>query len=221
MKKGTTLIWEILKVLLITLLSVSATDLAADPPSGDSFVIDGDSPGSTEGRPGGELRRYCGKRDHTYCSEACRKYFDDAYHRCREDCLGDRCVEKREAKKDPDVEKAQKSEDSRFCIELESEKCVQQCDSQGDSNRKLRCRRACLSDRCPNALPSDSSREALNPGSVACDRCKDSVKETCKQACIGGLAAGKGSFNGLMGFGCNIACAQAQCASKCPTIPLP
>lgn len=202
-----------MRILLCSLLLLL---LSTGPLSADSFVID--EPGSSSAdSKANDLRRYCGKEDSRRCSEQCRSYFDGAFHRCREDCLADRCVQKRETKKS----EADEQDDSRFCIELESETCVKNCAAEDNSARRARCRRECLISRCPSALRSDASKEAMTPGSVACERCKEKVKELCKQSCLGGMAAGGSNYNGLVGFGCNIACTKAQCASSCPVIEFP
>jgi len=158
----------------------------------------------------------CGSEDRFVCGERCRTEFDDAHRRCRDRCLGERCVEPVAPGGGDGGLPSGRSGGTDLCIEGESAECGATCESEAAPERRARCRLACLVRLCPGSNRADIADEAASPGAARCRRCRERESRNCARSCRVGIAAGtNGSFSGLGAFGCEKACLAAACGTGC------
>jgi len=175
----------------------------------DSWSMDGSTPVVDTGL---ENRPECNSEHTTICGDECRKKFDSEHTKCKSDCLSRLC---RSFMATVSGDSATDSERST-CIEFESGGCVEECSSE-DGHRKLRCRRGCLSKKCPGGSQSEILKESMEPGRLKCDRCKVNMAAACKRQCYFGIGTGQiySDRQKIGHLGCEQLCLSTSCSQSC------
>jgi hypothetical protein len=152
----------------------------------------------------------CTPVERAHCADQCHGLFDQEYNQCLQGCLKKICAEPVSEK-----DKAAKQMAGKSCLESESAQCVSQCSTE-TAAKKLRCRRSCLENKCPDASPYDAARESEDPGALKCERCRAEFQAGCARNCaIGSAGLGHGHYPGLERLGCEKLCLSGACSKSC------
>jgi|GEM_PF-2798766 len=200
-------------LVLVSTLALAPIDAESQSPEDGRCEWANCDDQSRQSAPSGDFttqaeERPCDSTDRSECTDSCREEFGPDYKRCISNCLESRCSETTRRDQDPDSLGARV-----YCVEIESAACVDSC-SSAPQRESARCRRDCLTQRCPAANQVDIGTESIDPGSLSCSRCKQGAVEECKRDCSMGVYI-TGRYPGLAQYGCQKACELARCASKC------
>jgi len=155
----------------------------------------------------------CSKTDQSSCNQNCNTHFDDDFKSCVDSCMKGRCV------KAVDEEEEDKSKQNQeiLCVEEQSASCDKGC-SRTSGAALNRCRRACLTEKCPKADALITAKEGADPGILRCEQCRAEYTPICSRQCaLGRYRAGAAA--GLINLGCEKTCIFASCSKSCGTRP--
>ena len=156
--------------------------------------------------------RVCTDKLKSRCKEDCRFEFGQKFHDCNFNCLTSLCKVNKTSDKDSSSNDPRQA---RFCLELESEGCLEEC-KDGSRSTKARCRRTCLQNKCPDAHDSDAAEEAMDPGTIGCSRCKEKSMFDCQTLCT--QPSRSSSSLRYSAFGCRKICQLSRCHDKCSLV---
>lgn len=153
----------------------------------------------------------CDPKDNLTCKNECHGRFGDDFWGCVKGCLKVRCVESTENEGGAQ----RSSEESAGCVELASIDCRSSCGADR-SSEESRCRRDCLTGKCPSANPLDVAKESSSPGALECERCIRRLGQECRAMCGSGAWIPPGGVvNGLGGLVCEKSCISVRCGVGC------
>jgi len=149
------------------------------------------------------------------CRNKCHGQFGGEFWRCVNGCLGKSCAGSAGTSGGTTSGEWAAQQDTRECLELGSEDCKEECGSH-EGTSGARCRRDCLSKKCPQSSASLIAKESASPGAVKCDRCVEQYRPECRQACAAGTwVAPSGVLTNLGGLVCEKSCLGVRCGVGC------